>query len=135
MFFKKIDSVKFRKFNLKGTKFNDKKLCFGFYGLRSMETGRLGEKHLETCIAAIKRKVKPVGGKLWLRVNPNVSVTKKPTSVRMGKGKGSIDRRVAFVRKGQIVFELSVPDEKLAISTLKLGDSKLPIKTRTIFYK
>jgi len=133
--YNKIDSIKFRKYNLKGTKTNDKKLCFGFYGLRSLETGRISSKHIETCIMAMRRKLKPLGGKFWVRVNPSISVTKKATSIRMGKGKGSIDRHVAFVRKGQILFEVSVADKSVALGALILGGSKIPIKTKAVFYK
>jgi len=134
-FYKKLDSIKSKKFHLKGTKYNRKKLAFGFYGLKALETGRLSVKHLETSIMAMKRKLKPLGGQLWSRLNPSISVTKKGTSVRMGKGKGSIDRYIAFVRKGQILFELSVSNESVALVALKLGGSKIPIKTKIISYK
>lgn len=135
LLYKKLDSIKFKKFNLKGTKHNRKKLCFGFYGLKALETGRLSSKQLETCITAMKRKIKVLGGQLWLRLNPSISVSKKGTSVRMGKGKGSIDRYVAFVRKGQILFEISASNESVALDALKLGGSKIPVKTKTISYK
>jgi large subunit ribosomal protein L16 len=135
LFYKKSDSIKFKKFNLKGTKYNRKKLHFGFHGLKALETGRLSSKQLETCIMAMKRKIKALGGQLWLRLNPSISVSKKGTSVRMGKGKGSIDRYVAFVRKGQILFEISASNESVALDALKLGGSKIPVKTKTISYK
>jgi large subunit ribosomal protein L16 len=135
LFYKKLDSVKFKKFNLKGTKHNRKKLYFGFYGLKALETGRLSSKQLETCTMAMKRRIKGLGGQLWLRLNPSISVSKKGTSVRMGKGKGSIDRYIAFVRKGQILFEISVSNESVALDALKLGGSKVPVKTKVISYK
>lgn len=133
--YKKIDSIKSRKFSLKGIKYNKKKLCFGFYGLKSLETGRLSAKQLETVSQAIKRKLKPLGGKYWLRLNPSISVTKKPSSVRMGKGKGNIDHYVAFIRKGQILYEISVSNKETALKALNIGSSKIPMKTKLIYYK
>jgi len=133
--YKKIDAIKLRKFNLKGVKYNKKLLCFGFYGLKALETGRLSAKQLETVSQAIRRKLKPLGGKFWLRLNPSISVTKKASSVRMGKGKGNIDRYIAFVRKGQILYEVSVLNETVAVEALKLGSSKIPMKTKIVYYK
>jgi|TARA_B110000046_G_C12900971_1_gene358570 large subunit ribosomal protein L16 len=133
-FYKKIDSIKCKKFNLRGTKFNDKRLSFGLYGLKSLETGRLSENNIDTCVAAMRRKLKPLGGQLWVRLNPSISVTKKASSVRMGKGKGPIDRHIAFVRKGQILFEITVLNTATAVGILELGASKIPMRTRFISY-
>jgi large subunit ribosomal protein L16 len=134
-FYKKLDSIKLRKFNLKGVKdVKKKRLCFGFYGLQALETGRLSSKQLEAVSQSIRRKLKPLGGKFWLRLNPSISVTKKPSSVRMGKGKGNIDRYVAFVRKGQILYEISNLKKSVAQGILKLGSSKIPIKTKIVYY-
>jgi large subunit ribosomal protein L16 len=133
-FYKKLDSIKLRKFNLKGVKNNKKNLCFGFYGLQALETGRISSKQLDTISQAIRRKLKPLGGKFWLRLNPSINVTKKPSSVRMGKGKGGIDRQVAFVRKGQVLYEISKLKKSVAQDILKLGSSKIPIKTKIVYY-
>lgn len=133
-FYNKINSKKFKKFNLKGTKQNKKKLCFGFSGLQSLDTGRLSTKQIETCIQTLRKKLKPLDAKIWVRINPNISVTKKASSVRMGKGKGAIDRYVAFVRKGQVLFEISKINKSNADRILRTTSSKLPIKTQIIHY-
>ena len=132
--YKKRDSVKHRKFNIKGSCFSNKKLSFGYYGLKSLETGRISKDLILTCLTAMRRKLKPLGGKIWLRLNPCISVTKKPISIRMGKGKGSIDRHVSFVRKGQVMFEISVSDKIVALEALRLCSFKLPVKTMIIKY-
>ena len=134
MNYQKTESIKFRKFNIKGSHFSNKKLSFGYYGLKSLETGRVSKDLIMTCLTAMRRKLKPYGGKIWLRLNPCISVTKKPISIRMGKGKGSIDRYVSFVRKGQILLEVSVLDELVAYESLRLCNSKLPLKTSILKY-
>jgi len=125
---------KLKKFKLKGVKINSKPLYFGFYGLISLETGRIDSKVLESFISIIKREVKLHGGKFWFYLNDSIPVTQIPIGTRMGKGKGNFFKKVAFVRKGQIFCELSVSDSSVAFNILKKASSKLPVKTKILTY-
>ena len=125
---------KLRKFRLKGTKVNSKKLYFGFYGLVSLETGRIDSNVCKSLIDIVKRKIKLKGGKFWFYLNNSIPVTETPIGTRMGKGKGNISRHVSFVRKGQILIELSTSDKKVALDILRIASSKLPVKSKTVIY-
>ena len=125
---------KLRKFRLKGVKVNSKKLYFGFYGLVSLETGRIDSNVCKSLIDIVKRKIKSKGGKFWFYLNNSIPVTETPIGTRMGKGKGNISRHVAFVRKGQILIELSTTDKKVALDILRIASSKLPVKSKTVIY-
>ena len=125
---------KLRKFKLKGVKVNNKKLYFGFYGLVSLETGRLDSKISESIISIVKRKIKLKNGKFWFYLNHSIPVTQIPIGTRMGKGKGNFAKQVAFVRKGQIICELTTVYKKDAVDILKIVSSKLPFKARIVFY-
>ena len=129
-----INKRKLRKFKLKGIKVNTKRLYFGFYGLISLETGRIDSKVLESFTMAIKRQVKLKGGKFWFYLNDSIPVTQIPIGTRMGKGKGNFYKKVAFVRKGQILCELSVSDSSTAFDILRSAASKLPVKARIVMY-
>ena len=125
---------KLRKFRLKGIKVNSKKIYFGFYGLVSLETGRIDSNVCKSLIDIVKRKIKLKGGKFWFYLNQSISVTETPIGTRMGKGKGNISRHVSFVRKGQILIELSTSDKKVALDILRIASSKLPVKSKTVIY-
>jgi len=125
---------KLRKFRLKGIKVNSKKLYFGFYGLVSLETGRIDSNVCKSLIDIVKRKIKSKGGKFWFYLNNSIPVTETPIGTRMGKGKGNISRHVSFVRKGQILIELSTSDKKVALDILRIASSKLPVKSKTVIY-
>ena len=128
------NNQKLKKFRLKGIKVNSKKLYFGFYGLISLETGRIDNKVVKSLIDIVKRKIKIKKGKLWFYLNMNIPVTQTSIGTRMGKGKGNIARQVTFVRKGQILCELSLLNKEEAYKILKIASSKLPTKTRIIEY-
>jgi len=125
---------KLKKFSLKGIKVDTKLLYFGYFGLKSVETGRIDSKVLKSFSLVLKRGVKLYGGNYWLGLNDSIEVTKIPIATRMGKGKGNIDRTVTFIRRGQIFCELSLSDEDFAYKILKSAASKLPIKCRIIKY-
>ena len=129
-----LNNKKLRKFRLKGTKVNKKKLNFGFYGLIALETGRLDLFVLKSFVTILKQKLKVHRGKMWFYLNNSIPVTQIPIGTRMGKGKGSIVRHIAFVRKGQILCEISISDQKLASDILKIAASKLPVKSRIVTY-
>jgi large subunit ribosomal protein L16 len=125
---------KLRKFKLKGYKIHNKKLYFGFYGLKSLETGRIESKVFKSLIDIVKRKVKLHKGKFWFSLNQSIPVTQTPIGTRMGKGKGNVEYYVAFVKKGQILCELSLSDKSIAFEILTIAASKLPVKCKIVVY-
>ena len=129
-----IHYKKLRKFRLKGSKIHKKKLYFGFYGLKSLETGRIDSNVFKSLIDIVKRKIKLHKGKFWFSLNQSIPVTQSPIGTRMGKGKGNISKHVAFVRKGQIICELSVEDKSVALDILTIAASKLPVKSKIVAY-
>ena len=106
-------------------------LAFGAYGLKAMEPERLNAREIEACRRAITRQMKRAG-RVWIRIFPDVPVSKKPAEVRMGSGKGSPELWVARVKPGRIIFELGGLNQQVAKEALILGAAKLPIKTRVV---
>ncbi|MBS0243215.1 MAG: 50S ribosomal protein L16 [Proteobacteria bacterium] len=106
-------------------------LNLGSFGLKAMEPERLTARQIEAARRAITRHMKRAG-RVWIRVFPDVPVSKKPAEVRMGSGKGSPELWVARVKPGRIIFELDGVTEKVAREALQLGAEKLPIKTRVV---
>ena len=106
-------------------------LNFGSHGLKAVEPERVTARQIEAARRAITRAMKRAG-RVWIRVFPDVPVTKKPAEVRMGSGKGAPDHWVARVKPGRIMFEIDGVPEDTARSALTLGAAKLPIKTRFI---
>ncbi len=106
-------------------------LNLGSYGLKAMEPERLTARQIEAARRAITRHMKRAG-RVWIRIFPDVPVSKKPAEVRMGSGKGSPELWVARVKPGRIIFELDGVTEKVAREALQLGAEKLPIKTRVV---
>ena len=129
-----LNNRKLRKFKLKGTKVNRKKLYFGSYGLISLETSRVDSQVFKSLIDIVKRKIKSKKGKFWFYLNSSIPVSQTPIGTRMGKGKGNISKHVAFVRKGQTVCELNLSNSKDALDILRIASSKLPIKTKVVVY-
>jgi large subunit ribosomal protein L16 len=112
----------------KGMAMSGNTLAFGEYGLRAMERAWITNIQIEACRVAMNREMKRKG-KLWLRIFPDKSYSKKPLEVRMGKGKGAIEGWVAVVRPGRILFEIDGVSEKQATECLRLAATKLPIRT------
>ena len=107
------------------------KLCFGSFGLKSLETGRITNRQIEAARRAITRKMKREG-RVWIHLFPHIPVTSKPTEVRMGKGKGSLSHWVSIVQPGKLLFELDGVSIELAKQALSFGAGKLPIKTKFV---
>lgn len=126
---KKFKYKKLRKGKLKKFIYNSK-LDFGFIGLKSVESGLITSKQIESARQAISRKIKKKGGKIWIKIFPNIPITKKPNEVRMGKGKGNLSHWVAKVRGGSIIFEIGGVNKKVAIKAFRTGGAKLPVKTK-----
>jgi len=106
-------------------------LNFGAFGMKAMEPGRITARQIEAARRAITRHLKRVG-RVWIRVFPDVPVSKKPAEVRMGKGKGSVELWVARVKPGRIMFEIDGVPEALATEAIERGAAKLPVQTRFI---
>tara|TARA_Y100000590_G_scaffold470709_1_gene668117 strand:+ start:3236 stop:3598 length:363 start_codon:yes stop_codon:yes gene_type:complete len=106
-------------------------VSFGTYGLKAMEAGWITSRQIEAARITISRRVRKVG-RMWIRIFPDKSITKKPAETRMGKGKGAPEYWVAVVKPGRILFELDGLDEKEAQEAFRVCSYKLPIKTKTV---
>jgi large subunit ribosomal protein L16 len=106
-------------------------LDFGAYGLKAMEPDRLTARQIEAARRAITRHMKRAG-RVWIRVFPDVPVSKKPAEVRMGSGKGAPEFWAARVKPGRVLFELDGVTVQVAREALELAAAKLPIKTRFV---
>ena len=104
-------------------------LNFGAYGMKAQEPGRITARQIEAARRAITRHIKRAG-RVWIRIFPDVPVSKKPTEVRMGKGKGTPEFWVARVKPGRIMFELDGVPPELAVEAFELASAKLPIATK-----
>ena len=126
--------MKFRKTfkgRIKGDAKGGSALNFGSYGLKAMEPERVTARQIEAARRAITREMKRQG-RVWIRIFPDLPVSKEPTEVRMGKGKGSVEFWAARVKPGRIVFEIDGVPEDVAKEALRLGAMKLPIMTRVV---
>lgn len=103
-------------------------VSFGEYGLKSIGRGRITARQIEAARRAMTRHIKR-GGKTWIRVFPDVPVTKKPIEVRMGKGKGNVEYWVAKVQPGRMLYELEGVPRPVAQEAFRLAASKLPVQT------
>ena len=119
---------KTRKGKLRQFEFKANKLTFGTIGLKSIESGIIHSRQIESARQAIVRKLKRKG-KIWIKIFPDLSITKKPIGVRMGKGKGPISHWGARVRGGTVLFEICGINFNTAVAALKTGGAKLPVKT------
>ncbi len=106
-------------------------LNFGMYGLKAQEPDRVNARQIEAARRAITRHMKRAG-RVWIRIFPDVPISKKPTEVRMGKGKGSTEYWAVRVKPGRIMFEIDGVSEEVAREALRLGARKLSVRTRFI---
>jgi large subunit ribosomal protein L16 len=126
--------TKFRKAHkgrIKGVAGSGASLAFGEYGLKALEPDRVTARQIEAARRALTRHMKRAG-RVWIRVFPDVPVSKKPLEVRMGSGKGAVEYWVARVKPGRVLFELDGVPVQLAKEALALAAAKLPIKTRFV---
>jgi large subunit ribosomal protein L16 len=126
--------VKFRKMHRgsrAGLASRGHTVAFGEYGLMALERAWLDTKQIEAARVAINRNMKR-RGKMWIRIFPQKSFTKKPLETRMGKGKGPLESWVAVVRPANVLFEVDGVPEALARESLRLAATKLPIRTKLI---
>ena len=106
-------------------------LNFGAYGLKALEPERLNAREIEAARRAITREMKRAG-RVWIRIFPDVPVSKKPAEVRMGSGKGSVEYWACRVAPGRVLFEIDGVPEAVAREAMERAAAKLPIKTKFI---
>ena len=126
--------VKYRKMhrgNRAGIASRGATVAFGEYGLQSLERCWLDTKQIEAARVAISRYMKR-RGKMWIRIFPDKSYTKKPLETRMGKGKGPVESWVAVIRPANVLFEVDGVTEAVARESMRLAADELPIKTKFI---
>jgi large subunit ribosomal protein L16 len=126
--------TKFRKAHKGRMKGNAKagfELNFGSYGLKALEPERVTARQIEAARRAITRQMKRAG-RVWIRIFPDLPVSKKPIEVRMGKGKGAPEFWACRVKPGRIMFEIDGVPDPVAREALRLGAAKLPIRTRIV---
>lgn len=100
---------------------------FGEYGLKALDRGKITARQIEAARRAMTRYVKR-GGKIWIRIFPDVPVTKKPLEVRMGKGKGNVEYWAAKIQPGRMLYEMEGVPEDVAREAFRLAASKLPVR-------
>ncbi|NBX03334.1 MAG: 50S ribosomal protein L16 [Alphaproteobacteria bacterium] len=128
---KKTKYRKMHKGRIKGSAKGGSTLNFGEYGLKAMQPERITARQIEAARRAISRHVKRVG-RMWIRIFPDVPVTRKPAEVRMGSGKGSVEFWAARVAPGRILFEVDGVPEAVAREAFDRASAKLPIKTKFV---
>jgi large subunit ribosomal protein L16 len=128
---KKVKYRKMHRGRMKGSPRKGTQVSFGEYGLQAMEPAWITQRQIEAARIAVTRCIKR-GGKVWIRIFPQKSATKKPAETRMGKGKGAPEFWVAVVKPGTMIIELAGASEELSEKALKLATYKLPIKCRIV---
>jgi large subunit ribosomal protein L16 len=114
---------------MKGKATRGNTISFGEYGLVALEKYWITNRQIEAARIAMTRHIKR-GGKVWIRIFPDIPYTKKPAETRMGKGKGTPEYWVAAVKPGTVMFEIGGVDRQLAQSAIELAGSKLPIRSK-----
>jgi len=128
---KKVKYRKKQKGRMQGKAYKGGTLEFGDFGLQALACGFMTARQIEAARVAITRHVKR-GGKIWVRVFPDKSITKKPAETRMGKGKGAPEGWVAVVKPGKILYEMEGVSEDVAAEAFRLAGHKLPFSTRFV---
>jgi len=128
---KRVKYRKQMKGRMRGAATRGNYVAFGDFGLQTLEPGWISNRSIEAARIAMTRHIKR-GGKVWIRIFPDKSITKKPLEVRMGKGKGNPEAWVAVVRPGRIMFELEGVAPDVAKRALQLAAAKLPMKCKII---
>lgn len=128
---KKTKFRKAHKGRIKGAAKGGSNLNFGSHGLKAQKPARITSRQIEAARRAMTRQMKRVG-RVWIRIFPDVPVSKKPTEVRMGKGKGATEFWCAKVKPGRIMFEIDGVSDVVAREALRLAAAKLPVKTRVV---
>ena len=128
---RKIKYRKPQKGRMRGLAKGGNYVAFGSFGLKALEPGWITSRQIEAVRVTISRRVRKVG-KMWIRIFPHKSITKKPAETRMGKGKGAPEYYACRVKPGRIIFEVDGVTEEIARIALYKASAKLPIKTKFI---
>lgn len=128
---KRVKHRKAQRGSRTGIAWRGSSVAFGEYGLQALERAWVTTIQIEACRVALARHMKR-RGKIWIRVFPDLPITKRPPETRMGKGKGPPETWVARIQPGRMLFELGGVTETLAREALRLAASKLPIETRFV---
>ncbi len=128
---KKVKYRKRHKGRMKNTASRGNDLSFGDFALQATECGRITSRQIEAARIAVSRFIKR-GGKIWIRIFPDKSITKKPAETRMGSGKGNVEEWVAVIQPGRVIYEMEGVTRDIADEALRLASHKLPVKTRII---
>lgn len=126
--------VKYRKEHrgkMRGKAKGGTEVTFGEYGLKAMEPAWITNRQIEAARIAMTRYIRR-GGKVWIKIFPSKPITQKPLEVRMGSGKGNVEKWVCVVKPGKVMFELAGVSEEVAREALRLASHKLPIKTKIV---
>lgn len=126
--------MKFRKQfkgRIRGLGYGGSQLAFGDFGIVALDSGRISAQQIEAARIAMTRHIKR-GGRVWIKIFPHTPISKKPAEVRMGSGKGAVDRYVAKVKPGVVLYELAGVDRELAEGALNRARAKLPIRTKLL---
>ena len=127
----KVKYRKIQKGRMKGMANRGSYVSFGTYGLKALEAGWITSRQIEAGRIVLSRSIKKVG-KLWIRIFPHKSITKKPAETRMGKGKGSPEYWVAVIKPGRILFEIDGLSFEEAKEAFRKCSNKLPIKAKIV---
>jgi len=128
---KRVKYRKLQKGRMGGKATRGTNVAFGEFGLQAMECGWITSKQIEAARIAMTRYVKR-GGKIWIRIFPHKSITKKPAETRMGKGKGAPEGWVAVVKPGVVLYEMDGVSKEVAAEAFRRAAHKLPIKTKML---
>ena len=128
---KKVKYRKQQRGKRAGKAWSGSAVSFGDYGLKSTEVAWVTDRQIEAARIAISRHVKREG-RMWIRIFPDKPITKKPQETRMGKGKGAPEQWVAVVKPGRVLFEMTYPNEEIALEALRRAGNKLPCKVRIV---
>lgn len=126
---KRIKYRKLQKGRMAGKSKGGARIDFGLYGIQALECGRITSRQIEAARIAMTRHVRR-GAKIWIRIFPHKSITRKPAETRMGKGKGSPEEWVAIVKPGRVLYEIEGVPKEMAREACRLASHKLPVKTR-----
>ena len=120
-----------QKGRMKGRAYRGNTITFGDLAIQATTCGFITSRQIEAARVAMTRKINRAGN-VWIKIFPDKSLTKKPAEVRMGKGKGSVEKWVAVIKPGRVLFEIGGVNEKLTKEALTLAMYKLPVKTKII---
>ena len=128
---KRVKYRKLQKGQRRGIATTGATVAFGEFGLKSLENGWIKNTQIEAVRVILARQLHK-GGKLWIRIFPDKSITKKPAEVRMGKGKGDLDHWVCIIKRGRVLFELGGVPQEYAKSCFRLAAYKIPLRTKFV---